>query len=388
MEYLSVFWKAVKKVASYVLVAAIAAAVTFAMIDRPQTKLTQLERILQEMYIGEMDQSAMEDAAAKALVKAMGDRWSYYMTAEEYSSYQDRKSNSYVGIGITVQLREDQTGFDILQVEPTGSAVEAGILPGDILVEVEGQEAVPLGLDAVGEMIRGVEGTMVTVAVLRDGEKMSFTMPRKAIQNVVASGEMLSGNIGLVTIANFNNHCAQQSKAAVEKLLEQGAQTLIFDVRNNPGGYVDEMVELLDYLLPEGILFQSVEYNGLGDVQNSDENCVELPMAVLVNSESYSAAEFFAAALEEYDWAIVVGEPTCGKGYYQKVQQLMDGSAVNLSVGKYYTPNGVSLTEVGGLKPKVAVTVDEQTAADIYAGLLSPEEDPQIQAAIMALTQN
>jgi len=387
MEYLSDFWKAVKKVASYILVAAIATAITFTLTDKSQTKLTQLERILQERYIGEMDQSAMEDAAAKALVKAMGDRWSYYMTAEEYSSYQDRKSNSYVGIGVTVQLREDQTGFDILQVEPTGSAVEAGVQPGDILVEVEGQDAVSLGLDAVGELIRGEEGTTVTIAVLRDGEKMSFTIPRKAIQNVVASSEMLPNHIGLVTIANFNNHCAEQSIAAVEKLLEQGAQTLIFDVRNNPGGYVDEMVELLDYLLPEGILFQSVEYNGFGSVENSDENCVDLPMAVLVNGESYSAAEFFAAALEEYEWAIVVGEPTCGKGYYQKVQQLKDGSAVNLSVGKYYTPKGVSLTEVGGLKPKVAVTVDEQTAADIYAGILTPEEDPQIQAAVAALVQ-
>jgi len=376
------FWL---QIVSYVLVAVLSSVVTLLVSYVSSSKLVQLENILQLMYIGEMDVDKVEDAAADAMVKAVGDRWSYYMTAEEYGSYQEMKTNSYVGIGITISPREDGTGFDIIQVEPTGSAVEAGILPGDILVEAEGQNAVELGSDGVGDLIRGEEGTMVSVTVMRDGERLVFTMPRKSIPVAVASGEMLDGNIGLVTITNFNTNCAKHTKAAVDQLIEQGAQALIFDVRNNPGGYVDELVELLDYLLPEGLLFHSVEFTGLEDKDYSDAGCVELPMAVLVNGDSYSAAEFFAAALEEYDWAIVAGEPTCGKGYYQRVQKLSDGSAVNLSVGKYYTPNGVSLTEVGGLKPEIAVAVDEETAAKIYAGVLQPEDDPQLQAAIAAL---
>lgn len=379
--------KIILRIVSYILVAALSSVLTMFLFGGT-SKLGQLKKILQLMYIGEMDIDAVEDAAADAMVQAIGDRWSFYMSAEEYTSYKERKSNSYVGVGITVSPREDGKGIDIIQVEPAGSAVEAGILPGDIIVEVEGQEAAPLGVNGIAEIIRGEEGTKVTITVLRNEERLTFTMPRKSIPVIVTEGQMLSGDIGLVTIANFNANCAQQSIEVVDMLLEQGAQKLIFDVRNNPGGYVDELVELLDYLLPKGLLFHSVEFSGLESKDYSDENCVELPMAVLVNGESYSAAEFFAAALDEYDWATVVGEPTCGKGYYQRVQNLLDGSAVNLSVGKYFTPNGISLTEVGGLKPEITVAVDEETAAKIYAGVLQPEDDPQMQAAIAALTEN
>jgi len=156
-------------------------------------------------------------------------------------------------------------------------------------------------------------------------------------------------------------------------------------VRNNPGGYKHELVQLLDYLLPEGVLFRSVSYDGVEEIEESDENCLDIPMAVLVNGTSYSAAEFFAAALEEYDWAVTVGEQTVGKSYYQSTYQFSDGSAVGLSIGKYCTPNGVSLAEVGGLKPNIQVEVNADTAAAIYAGTLEPAEDPQIQAAVEAL---
>ena len=165
----------------------------------------------------------------------------------------------------------------------------------------------------------------------------------------------------------------------MEKLLEQGAEKLIFDVRNNLGGYVHEMVDLLDYLLPEGPLFRSVNYMGMEDVEKSDADCLDIPMAVLINGNTYSAAEFFAAALSEYEWAITVGEATCGKGYYQTTIQLGDGSAVQLSTGAYTTPNGVNLTEVGGLKPDIPVE-PAQTVVSLM-------EDPQILAALEALLE-
>ena len=155
-------------------------------------------------------------------------------------------------------------------------------------------------------------------------------------------------------------------------------------MRNNPGGYKHELVRILDYLLPAGPLFRSEDYRGKVDVDESDAACLELPMAVLVNGDSYSAAEFFAAALSEYDAAIVVGEKTTGKGYFQSSFTLEDGSALNLSIGKYTTPNGVSLANVG-LTPDVTVEVDEETSFLIYAGTLDPAEDPQIQAAIEIL---
>jgi carboxyl-terminal processing protease len=190
-----------------------------------------------------------------------------------------------------------------------------------------------------------------------------------------------------VSINNFNDRCAQETKAAIESLIEQGATSLIFDLRNNPGGYKHELVNILDYLLPEGDLFHSVDYSGKKETDTSDAKCLQMPMAVLINKNSYSAAEFFAAALEEYNWATVVGDPTSGKGNFQYTFDLPDGSGVGLSVGKYYTPNGVSLAEQGGLVPEVLVEISDELAAKIYADLVPPAEDPQIQAAVKVLTE-
>ena len=172
--------------------------------------------------------------------------------------------------------------------------------------------------------------------------------------------------------------------AAIEALLSQGATSIIFDVRYNPGGYKTELVKLLDYLLPEGDLFHSEDYKGNISVDKSDAKHLDIPMAVIVNGSSYSAAEFFAAALREYDAAVTIGEKTSGKGHFQNTFLLSDGSAVAISTGRYKTPKGVSLEGVG-ITPDVEITVDEETAYYIYAGVLDPMEDPQILAAIDAL---
>ena len=370
---------------SYLLVAVLASGVTFFCLGG-NSKLAVLERVITHRFVGDVDAEMMGDAAAYAMVAALGDRWSYYIPASQYESYEEGKTNSYVGIGITIMGREDGTGFDIATVEPDSSAAQAGILPGDILIEADGQSLAGMDTDGPGAIIKGEVGTSVTVAVLREGEKLTFTLKRQRIQSAVAKGELLPGNVGYVYIKNFNVNCASHTIAAIEELLEQGAESLVFDVRYNGGGYVTELVEVLDYLLPEGLLFRSVEEGKTEDYE-SDADCLELPMAVLVNGSSYSAAEFFAAALAEYDWAVVVGEPTCGKSYFQNTFELGDGSAVGLSVGQYYTPKGVSLQDVGGLTPEVLVEVDEETAALIYAQLLAPEEDPQLQAAIAALQE-
>ncbi|MBR4109685.1 MAG: PDZ domain-containing protein [Oscillospiraceae bacterium] len=373
--------KILLRTASYVLVAVLTALICF----RSSGKLQQLQYLLENRYIGNADRAAMEDAAAKAMVASLGDRWSYYIPAADYETYQEGKRNAYVGIGITISQREDEKGFDIVQVQPGGAAQMAGILPGDILTEVEGQPVCSLGTEGTRELIRGEAGTDVSVSVLRDGETLSFTLTRSTVRVAVATGQMLGEDIGLVTIANFNENCAQETIKAIEELKGQGAKALIFDVRNNPGGYLLELTKLLDYLLPEGVIFRSVDYTGKEDIQHSDADCLQMPMAVLVNGESYSAAEFFAAALEEYDWAVTAGTQTCGKGYFQTTYRLSDGSAVGLSVGKYYTPEGISLAETGGLTPQIITEVDERTEALIYAKTIQPENDPQLQAAIEAL---
>ena len=379
------------QILSYVLVAVAGAAVTFSAIvfsqpEEPYRKLDQLESIIAERYVGQSDKAAMEDAAAAAMVESLGDKWSYYMTKEEYAGHLEQMNNSYVGVGMTVQ--QDEEGYvRILRVEPGGPAQEAGIQAGDTLIAVDGKDILGYTVEEVKNWVRGEAGTKVVLTVRRGEETLTLESERRLVETQVARGEMLEGNVGLVTIVNFDSRCAKETIAAIEALLEQGAEALIFDVRNNPGGYKDELVELLDYLLPEGVLFRSVLYNGAEEVDKSDSKYLDMPMIVLANGNSYSAAEFFAAALMEYEKATFVGQPTTGKGRFQTTYRLADGSAVNISIGTYTTPKGVDLTDVG-LTPDVLVELDEETTMQIYYGNVPPEEDPQIQKALEILADN
>lgn len=352
-------------------------------LTQPKSKLTELADLIEERFIGESDRTAMEDAAANAMVNSLGDEWSYYISAKDYDSHMEQMQNAYVGVGITIRLRED--GYmDIVKVEANGPAMEAGIQVGDILITANGQDCAQLGMDGTRNVVRGEEGTTVELVLKRGEQEIALQVLRKYFEVTVAELKLVHDGIGLISIYNFDDRCADETIAAIEKALDQGAEKLIFDVRNNPGGYKHELVEVLDYLLPEGPLFRSENYAGVEEVDESDSDFLDVPMAVLVNIESYSAAEFFAAAMSEYDAAITVGSQTYGKGYFQQTFRLDDGSAVGLSVGKYYTPKGVSLAGVG-ITPDVVVDVEEELFLQIYYGNLPPMEDPQILAAIEAL---
>lgn len=345
-------------------------------------KLLELENLLVEKFVDGAEADALQDAAAHAMVEALGDRWSYYIPKEQYASYVEDKNNSYVGIGVTIELAEN--GYRVMKLAANGPAQQAGMLPEDVIIAVDGQSVTDLPMEEGKELVRGPEGTEVAITVLRGGEELTLTITRRTVKTVVATATMLPGNIGLVTIANFNTNCHKETMDAVESLLEQGAQALIFDVRFNGGGYKREMVNILDDLLPAGPLFRSEHYTGKTEVDSSDAKCIEVPMAVLINDQSISAAEFFAAALREYEWAVLVGQQTIGKGHYQETYLLSDGSAVGVSTGRYTTPNGVDLEGVG-LTPDIPVEVDEETYFAIYAQTIDPMEDPQILAAIAAL---
>ena len=381
--------KKMARLLSYILVAALASAATFGFMQPELSpnmeKLAQLESLLEAKFVGEVDETALGDGAAAGMVAALGDRWSYYISASEYAAYEEQMANAYVGVGITIQLTEDNSGFLILKVNEGGPAEAAGMLAGDIIVGVEGQNVVGWTTDAVRDLVRGEEGTCVQMTVLRGSEEVTCSVERRMVLTPVAEAQLLKDHVGYVKISNFDSRCAEETVAAIEKMLEQGADVLLFDVRYNPGGYADELVKVLDYLLPEGELFRTVNYAGKEKVDMSDSNCLEIPMAVLVNGDSYSAAEFFAAALREYGVAKVIGLPTVGKGYYQRTYELKDGSAVGVSEGKYFTPNGISLAEVGGLVPDVTVDVTEEEAFGIYAGSLDLMADPQVLAAIAEL---
>ena len=378
--------KKLLRLMSYILVAALASAATLAVTFEPgekYDKLDELRYLIDERFIGDIDWKVAEDYAAAGMIEGLGDRWSYYMSAESYESYKEQMSNAYVGVGITVTEREDHY-LDILEVVDNGPAAQAGVEPGGVIIRVGDQDVSEVGINGATTLIKGEEGTDVTMTIRYGEEERDFTMTRAYFEVTVASGRMLEDNIGLVTIENFDGRCADETLAAVEELLAQGAWALIFDVRNNPGGYKTELCRILDYLLPEGPLFRSEYYDGTEQVDESDAEFLDVPMAVLVNSESISAAEFFAAALSEYEAATVVGEQTIGKGYFQQAYELSDGSAVGLSVGKYTTPNGVSLANVG-ITPDVVVEVSDELFWEIYYGNVEPMEDPQVLAAMEVL---
>ena len=378
------------RILSYVTTALAACAVTLFFFARSlsgSAKLDQVRYLIENCFIEEADLSAVDDAGAAAMVASLGDRWSYYLTAQEYADHKEQVENAYGGIGITIAPTEDDQGFEIINVQPGGSAYDAGFLPGDIIVSAQGQSTQGMTTSDLRDIVRGPEGTTVELELLRGEEILSFQVERKQILTPVVTSELLEGNIGLVTIANFDERCAQESIAAIESLRAQGAAALIFDVRYNPGGYATELVKLLDYLLPEGELFRTVDYAGKEQVDYSDEAHLDMPMAVVCNQDSYSAAEFFPAAIQEYGAGTVVGTPTCGKGYFQYTYELSDGSAVGLSAGKYFTPSGRSLAGEG-IQPDVLVEMDEETEAALYYGTLSPQEDPQIQKAVEILRNN
>ncbi len=376
-------------VLSYLTTAMAACAVTLLVTigkTPGSTKLDQVEYLIKNRFIEEADMEKAEDAAATAMIDSLGDRWSYYLSAADYATHKEQVENAYVGIGITISPEENGQGFLILAVQKDSGAEAAGLLAGDIITSAESQDVRGMTTAQLRDIIRGKEGTSVSLEITRDSEVLRVQVTRMQILTEVVSYEMLENSIGLIAISNFDARCADETIAAIEALREQGAQALIFDVRNNPGGYATELVKVLDYLLPEGDLFRTLDYAGRETVDKSDASFLDMPIAVVCNEDSYSAAEFFPAAIQEYGAGTIVGMPTCGKGYFQYTYELSDGSAVGLSAGKYFTPSGKSLIGTG-IQPDVVVEVDDETRVKIAYGTLDAKDDPQIQAAVDILTK-
>ena len=359
--------------------------INVSLIDDVRT-YAEIRTGIDRYYIGEYDEEALKNAALSAAVSALDDRWSYYMTAETYASYLNASNNQYAGIGVTVQKDEVSGGLEIMTVVQDGPAHKAGLLIGDIIIEVDGTDITELTTTEGSSLIKKPEGESVSLVVLKpDGKTETVTFEVQVIFSDPVTYEMQDGDVGLIKLKNFEFGSADSFISAVDRLIADGAKSLILDVRNNPGGKVTELTKMLDYLLPEGDIFVSVNKDGQERVTQSDEICVELPMAVLMNGNSYSAAEFFAAALGEYGWAETVGQNTTGKGRSQITVQLKDGGALHISSAEYVTPNRVSLYDEGGLTPDHLIEVDDETAARIYFGMTDKTEDLQLQKAIEIL---
>ena len=349
-------------------------------VDRAGDKLAEAAEVIRNNFIGDYEESAMTDAAIDAMVASLDDRWSYYMTAEEMAAYLNSQNNQYGGIGIV--LREVDGSAMVYKVYAHSAAGEAGVPVGSRFLTVGEEDVSGQGVDPVASRIRAdiAQGLVRLTVLSPEGERLSFELVPGEVYTEPVSSRVLPSGLGYVRVENFEGRSAGEAIAAVEELLNRQVPGIIFDMRQNPGGLLSELLQLLDYLLPEGKLFISRHMDGSEEVDTSDAACVELPMAVLVDGDTYSAAEFFAAALREYGWARLVGTQTSGKGYAQITVPLSDGSAIHISHMAYFTPSGVSLAGVG-LTPDVVVELGEEERSELYYSLLEDEEDTQLRAA-------
>ena len=348
-------------------------------------KIAAVMRTIGMNYVGDYDLDELTDLALTASVGSL-DRWSYYMDAESYAEYENYSANVHPGIGVTIMVEEQTGGFEIITMNKGEPAQLAGLQVGEIIVAVDGVDVTHQTTEDVRALIQADYGKEAVITVLTpDGISRDVAVSCKMVYDNPVSYELLDGHVGYIDINNFRAGAGEQAILALEDLMEQGIDSVVFDVRSNAGGMVTEMVEILDYLLPEGDVFISVNKRGRESVEKSDAQCVQLPMAVVVNTSSYSAAEFFAAALRDYDWAVVVGEQTTGKARSQVTYTLRDGSAVHLSTASYLTPSRINLYDAGGMTPDVEVLLSEEEQTLFVTGWLEPADDPQIQAAIDAL---
>ena len=348
------------------------------------SKLKSVADIVDKYFVGEYKEADAIEVALAGYVAGLDDVWSAYYTAEQTASIAEDEANQYVGIGVTYSTAAESL-YQITAVTPGGPADLAGILPGDKLLTAAGVDVNTLETgDDLAALVKGEIGTQVTIVVDRAGEPLTFNITRDVIYTYSVTSRMLENNVGYIAIADFDSNVDDEFREHLTTLQEQGAKGFIFDVRNNPGGYVSVMHEMLDGLLPEGPVITMVDKAGTEMPLTSDADMLEMPMVVVTNEYSVSAAEFFAAALQEYDMATVVGTKTSGKGYSQQTFKLSDGSSVHISTTRYYTPKGNSLAETG-VTPDLVVALPLEDLNLLLSGKLADADDEQLQSAIKAV---
>lgn len=346
-------------------------------------KLTEINSYIDNLYIMDYDPNESADAMAAAMMASLPDGWSYYYSKDQMEYKQAQENLEYAGIGANCAL--DVSGYvQILEVYADSPAMKAGLRYGDIIVEVNGEDTAELGLEGTVSKVKGEAGTSVVLTVYKYGrsEYVDITVTRGIVHETELSYEMLDNEIGYVSIKHFSEGVQDSFALALEDLKEAGAKGIVFDVRMNSGGFMHVMADMLDKLMGEGTIIETRDRNGKTDSFESDDEKLDIPITVLVHEYSYSAAEFFAAVLQEVEGAKLIGRQTVGKGYAQNMFTLSDGSAIGLSVEEYYLPSGRSLKD-GGVMPDydVELTIDQLRNLRV----LARDEDPQLVKAIEVL---
>lgn len=324
-------------------------------------KLETISDLIDKNFYFEEEEKQLQDGIIRGYMEALDDPYSVYYNAEEYASFLEDSGGEYVGVGVQVSQNPDTNVITVVKVFEDGPAEAAGLQAEDVIDGVDGEDVADQDIDTVVKKIRGQEGTDVILNVYRssDGKKYDLKMKRRKVENPTVTSKMMDHNIGYVSVSSFYEVTAKQYMESVEELKEQGMEGLIVDLRDNGGGLLDIAVEMLDYMLPEGKLVytEDKEGNVTSEYNSTDDEKFELPLVVLVNGYSASASEIFAGAIKDYGTGKLVGTNTFGKGIVQRMFPLNDGSAVKLTIAKYFTPNGNDIHKIG-IKPDVEVEFD------------------------------
>lgn len=347
-------------------------------------KLTFLQKLVDNYYLEDVDNAEFADGIYKGFISSLEDPYSVYYTKEEYSALKESSSGIYCGIGATVS-QDAKTGI-ITIVKPfaTGPAYKAGILPGDIIYKVNDEAVTGVDLSEVVSKMKGEAGTTVKVTIVREGESdpIDYTITRAKIEVPTIEYQMLDNKIGYIVISEFDEITVDQFVEAVDTLEEKGMKGLIIDVRNNPGGLLDSVVSILDRLLPPELIVYTEDKNGNREEEKAtDAKKVTVPMAVLINGQSASASEIFAGTLQDYKAATIIGTTSFGKGIVQKVIPLSDGTAVKLTISKYFTPNGRNIHGIG-ITPDIEIELSKDMQKEV---IIPIDKDNQLQKAIKLL---
>lgn len=361
--------------------------------DEVVKKTQEIERLIDTYFYFEQDESRREESYYDGLMSGLDDPYSVYYTKEEYAKLMEDEEGVYVGIGAVVSRNMDTMNVYVVKPIVGSPAERAGILPGDIIVSVGDVDVTTdMELDEVVSMIRGEEGTKVTIKIYREGESdyLYIDVTRELVENVTVSSEMLENNIGYIQVEQFIENTPDQFYAQVDALINQGAESLIIDMRDNPGGLVSSVTDMCDYLIDDdiggnGLILSTKDKNGtaLEEWVANDGHSVHLPMVVLVNGNSASAAEVFTGCMKDYNLATIIGTNTFGKGIVQSIVPLSDGSAIKITIAKYFTPGGNDIHGIG-IAPDIEVDLPDEVKKMV---VIPHDQDTQLQKAIEVLSK-
>lgn len=343
-------------------------------------KAQVIQDIIDYYYYYDEDMDKLADGIYSGMMESLGDPYSVYYDKEAYKTMMESTTGTYCGIGVVVQQNMETMEIMIVTPYEDCPGYDAGLKPGDILVGADDVDMVGMDLNEAVSYIRGEENTTVTIHVLRDGEKMSFDVVRKSIDMHTIEYECLEGNIAHISITSFDEVTYDQFTEAMEQAEKDGCKGYIFDVRDNGGGLYDTVVDMLDDILPEGIIVYTEDKAGRKITERSDEECLEAPMVVLINGNSASASEVFAGAIQDYGVGEIIGTQSFGKGIVQSIVPLGDDTAVKLTVSAYFTPNGRNIHGEGITPDQVVELPQEEEAYE--NGFLKEEFDTQLQKAV------